>query len=158
MAQAAACITEDDGFVKLAVNRIGGTGSVSARIQAHRISATAGSDFSAFDNILSWSDGDTSTKEIIIPVLSDTVVEGSEFFSVKITTASANAEVQEPWTTTVTIVSTDGNTPKACAQATSDESEGSGAGLWLTLLGLALYLRRQYRHLNPVKMTKMPAS
>lgn len=142
MGQAAACVTEDDGMVELAVNRIGGTGNVSARIEAQRISATAGSDFSAFDEIVSWGDGDNAVKRITIPVLPDNAVEGAEFFSVKITSASANVDVQAPASTTVTIVSTNGNTPKACVQATSDESEGGGAVLWLIFPGLALYLRR----------------
>lgn len=142
MGQTAACVTEDDGLVELAVNRIGGEGNVSARIQAQRISATAGSDFAGFDEIVSWGDGDLSTKRITIPVLSDNAVEGAEFFSVTITSASANVDVQSPESTTVTIVSTNGNTPKACVQATSDQSGGSGAGLWLIFLGLPLYLRR----------------
>lgn len=142
MSQAAACVTEDDGLVELGVNRSGGTGNVSARIVAQRISAMPGSDFSESDEIVSWGDGDNATKRITIPVLPDNAVEGAEFFSVTIASASANVDVQSPDSTTVTIVSTDGNTPKACVQATSNESGGSGAALWLIFLGLPLYPRR----------------
>lgn len=148
MAHAAACVTENDGFVEVVVNRVGGTGDLSARIETHRVSAIAGADFEGFDGILSWNAGDTASKTITIPVLPDTAVEGAEFFSVAITAASANAEIQEPGSTTITVISTDGNTPKACVHATSDESEGSGACLWLILLVLPLSLRRYRRILK----------
>jgi serine protease len=143
MGQAAACITEDDGSVELAVERIDGTGNISVRISTRGISATPGQDYVEFDDILSWADGDISSKTISIGVLPDTVIEGSDFFLVELTNKSANAIYGEPMDTVVTIISTNGNTPGYCLSATSDTREGSGAALWLMLLGLPLLAIRR---------------
>ena len=48
-------------------------------------SAAAGDDFTTVTGVLTWADGETADKQIVVPILSDNLVEGDETFTVTLT-------------------------------------------------------------------------
>ena len=48
-------------------------------------SAAAGDDFTTVTGELTWADGETADKQIVVPILSDNLVEGDETFTVTLT-------------------------------------------------------------------------
>ncbi len=149
MAQESVCVTEQDGSVILNVIRIGGNGTVSVRVDTREISATSGIDFSAVSDVLIWNDGDTSPRQIEINITPDTIVEGSEFFRVALTDSSPSALIDSPDATTVTIISTNGNTARSCS---STNQSGNGAGLYLPAICLLLLFAKVITRNNRIKI------
>ena len=87
---------EDAVQVSIEVTRSGGSkGAVSVEysttgdIDAER--ATEGRDFTAVNGRLDWADGDTSPREIVVPILEDTLRESDERFAVDIRSPSGGA-------------------------------------------------------------------
>jgi uncharacterized delta-60 repeat protein len=89
--------TEQDGRVVLSVGRTGGsTGTVSVTYSTRDFSAnptdgesvspgaraTAGDDYTATTGELTWADGDTSERQIEVPILSSPNAEQPEFLEV----------------------------------------------------------------------------
>ena len=81
--------TEADGQAVLTVRRVGGsTGAVAVTYTARDTGtgagyyASAGQDYTAVTGRLSWADGETDEREIIVPIASDTLAESPEFFEV----------------------------------------------------------------------------
>ena len=69
-------VSEDAGQVSIEVTRTGGSaGAVSVEYSATSYGATDGVDFSAVSGRLDWADGDSSPREIVIPILQDTLEE-----------------------------------------------------------------------------------
>ncbi|MBN1378784.1 MAG: S8 family serine peptidase [Gammaproteobacteria bacterium] len=112
------CVLEDAPSIDVAIDRVSGNGSVAANVVTKRISATAGDDFGAIDQLVVWPGDDMETKYLSIPIYGDNSIEGAEYFSVEIVAISPNANIGYPASTRITIVSTDGNTIKTCAQPT----------------------------------------
>lgn len=72
---------EGAGVVTVAVTRFGGSsGPISVDVQTVDGSAVAGSDFTALTATLNWADGELGPKTVAIPILQDSLVEGSESF------------------------------------------------------------------------------
>ena len=73
----------ESGEVEVTVRRTGGrTGAVSVeyRTEAAVGLATDGQDYQETTGVLHWSDGDTSDKTVVIPILPDDAVEEQEDF------------------------------------------------------------------------------
>ena len=141
MAQANACVTENDGTITLEIERQNGSGLIFVNVTTQTISATADADFTAVDQIITWQDGDVLNKTISVPIKTDAVVEASEFFTVRIQNASPGLQLPEPQTTTVTLISSNGNTPRTCSSknvssGASVAGGNSGGGILLWLLGI----------------------
>jgi uncharacterized delta-60 repeat protein len=75
---------EESGEVEVTVRRTGGrSGAVSVeyRTEAAGGLAGAGQDYQETTGVLHWSDGDTSEKTVVIPILPDDAVEEQEDFA-----------------------------------------------------------------------------
>jgi hypothetical protein len=100
-------VNEPAGTATLSVARTGGSaGEVSVTYTTTAGSAAAGSDFTAANGSLTWADGDTAAKSIVVPILDDTEVEADEQFSVTIAQPTGGASLGAS-AATVTIVSED---------------------------------------------------
>ena len=71
------------GTVTLMVERTGGsTGAVSVDWATADDSAVAGSDYTTDSGTITWTDGDSTSKQIVISVLNDLIPESDEAFTV----------------------------------------------------------------------------
>jgi hypothetical protein len=99
---------EGDGFAQVVVVRSGGTQLVaSINYATSNGSAQAGADYTAASGTLTFNSGETS-KTIFVPVTDDAFVEGSENFTVTLSSPSFGAAAGTPATATVTILDNDG--------------------------------------------------
>jgi uncharacterized delta-60 repeat protein len=129
MADATASVNETAGTVTLSVTRTAGSdGVVGVSYATSAGSATEGADFTATSGNLSWADGESATKTIVVPILDDADYELEETFSVTLSAISGGAALGAD-TTTVTIINDDpaqqGRIEMASTTATADESSGS---------------------------------
>ena len=83
--------------------------------------ATSGSDFDALNGSIVFADGETS-RSFDIPLPDDTLVEGNESFTARLTAASGGADIGSPATATVTIIDNDSDSN------TGGNSGGGGGG------------------------------
>ena len=96
-------VNELDGTVEISVSRTQGTdGRVSIDYATVGVSATAGEDYLAQSGTLIFESGE-SLKTISIPILDDSLIEGSEEFSVAIDNLVGDATLLAPRTAFVTI-------------------------------------------------------
>ncbi len=78
-------LVEGAGQVSIKVTRTGGSaGAVSVEYSTIEFDAKEGEDFTAVSGRLDWADGDTSPREIVIPILEDTLKESDQRFVVDI--------------------------------------------------------------------------
>ncbi|MFZ5842675.1 MAG: choice-of-anchor B family protein [Pseudomonadota bacterium] len=125
--------SESAGSVTLTVQRIGGSGgSASLQYQTQDGSATAGSDYTASSGTLTWADGDSTSKTVVIALTNDSNSENTETFDVILSNASG-ATLGSRTQVTVTVQDDDGNNG-------SDNGGSSGGGGSWSLLGLAFLL------------------
>ncbi len=97
-----ASIAETGGSISITVTRDGvTTTAVTVSYATANGTATAGSDFTQTSGTLSFAAGET-TKTITIPILSDSVAESAETFTLVLSGASAGANITTS-TTTITI-------------------------------------------------------
>ena len=103
-AQAAYTVGEAAGTVTLVATRTGGSSSsVNGYYRTANGTATAGQDYTATTNFMTWADGDTANKNVVITVLNDTIVEPAETFTVTFFTTFGGATIGAQATATVTI-------------------------------------------------------
>jgi urease beta subunit len=87
-------VDEDAGTVTILVNRVGGSeGEISVDYRTSDISATKGSDYAQSSGTLSWSDGDSTPKEIVIDIYDDNIEEILESFKVELLDPMGGAEL-----------------------------------------------------------------
>ncbi|MBL4763620.1 MAG: hypothetical protein JKY93_13105, partial [Gammaproteobacteria bacterium] len=99
-------VLEDGGTVVVQVTRTGnGIGAAAVDVElAAAETATQGTDFTfAATATVNWLDGETGTKDIVIPIASDVSVEGDETFSLSLGTSPTNANLGVNTATQVTI-------------------------------------------------------
>ena len=102
----ACSIPENGGAVTIAVVRVGGNfGNLNATFATSNGTALAGVgfDYMATNGALSWTDGDTASKSIVVSILDNATYESNETFTVTLNGASLGS----PSSTTVTIVDDD---------------------------------------------------
>ncbi len=86
----AATIFEGDGNGTFLVHRVGnskGTLAVDYYVDSGSNTArpaVAGQDFTAVSGTLTWADGDTTPRQIIVPLIEDDAYEGDELFTVSL--------------------------------------------------------------------------
>jgi hypothetical protein len=96
---------ENAGSVTLTAQRIGGVnGAVSVSFAAANGSATAGSDYTAASGTLTWLDGDSADKTMVITLQDDSTYEGDETFTLTLTNPTGGATLGTPAAATVTIL------------------------------------------------------
>jgi uncharacterized delta-60 repeat protein len=88
---------EEGGQATLTVRRTGGsTGAISVGYATHDFGsavATAGQDYTQSSGRLSWGDGDTGDREIVIPITSDALTEVPERFEVHLEAPEGGAGI-----------------------------------------------------------------
>ena len=91
-------VSENVGQASILVQRLGGTtGEVSVNFETEDGTALAGVDYIAQVGELTWADGDSSDKEILLTLIDDQFYEGNETVSLRIvdvpggTVAGANS-------------------------------------------------------------------
>lgn len=89
--------TEQQGQVVLRVRRTGGSaGAVAVNYASSAQSgsgvvALAGQDYTSTSGRLDWADGDRSDREIVVPILADSLAETPEFFRVTLSSPEGGA-------------------------------------------------------------------
>jgi hypothetical protein len=79
---------EGQARLVVAIRRMGGTfGSLSIDYVTEPATATAGADFTAVSGTLTWADGEASAKTFEVALIADNVVEGAEYFRLRLTGA-----------------------------------------------------------------------
>lgn len=99
-------VKENSGNASITVERLdGSTGKVSIKYStgASRDTAVKDKDYTNSNGTLSWDIGDSSSKTIKVPLLSDTLKENNETFSVLLSGVSGGATLDNQNTATVTI-------------------------------------------------------
>lgn len=101
-------VNEGDGFVELTVRRSGGSGGeVSATVTLAGETATAGADFVATPQTVTFADGDAMPKTVRVPIAGDVIEEATETFRATLSNLTGGAIAADPSATTVAIVDDD---------------------------------------------------
>ena len=112
----ATSVQEDAGSVTVQVERtLNNVGEVSVSLDTANGSATAGSDYTSFSDILTWADGDGGTKSVTVDLLDDLATEGDETFEIRLTNPTNASELGSTATTTVTLLDNENNVPPTVA-------------------------------------------
>ncbi|EKD40273.1 MAG: Serine protease [uncultured bacterium] len=100
-------VSEEGGQIVIPVYRQGGTtGMVTVKYATANGTARSGSDYTSKKGTLSWNDGDSAGKSIVVPILNNTTKESSETFRVDLS-GITGATLGTPKTATVTITDND---------------------------------------------------
>jgi len=98
----------EGGTATLTVSRRGpATGAVTVDYATSSGSASSGQDFEPASGTLSWANGDSTPKPIVVAIKDDAEPEGSETFDVTLSNPSAGTTVTPPAAATVTIGAND---------------------------------------------------
>ena len=109
--QANISIAESGGTVDLVVERTGGSdGEILASAATFDGTATAGEDYQATAETLTFADGETE-KTVSIPIFDNNTAEPDETFLVSLSILSGPGTVGDPSTATVTILNDDTTPP-----------------------------------------------
>ncbi len=104
-------VNEGDGTATITINRAGLTsGTDSVHFATANGTATAGSDYTAVSQTVSFAKGDTS-KTVSIPITDDSKVESSETVLLSLSSPSAGATLASPSSATLTISDNDAAPP-----------------------------------------------
>lgn len=100
---------EDDGSVEITLERFGydTAGAVGVTVTSTDGTATAGQDYQAVSETVSWADGDTADKTLTVTLHDDGLLEGSEDFQLDLSDPTGNAELDSPVSTVVDIADDD---------------------------------------------------
>ncbi|AVP96018.1 hypothetical protein C7S18_01890 [Ahniella affigens] len=83
---------ENSGSAALTVTRSSGQdGAVSVQYQTQALTATAGTDYTTTSGTLSWADGESGDKLIIVPLLDDPQFEADETLRVSLNSVTGGA-------------------------------------------------------------------
>ncbi|MGQ0620952.1 MAG: Calx-beta domain-containing protein [Panacagrimonas sp.] len=124
-----------DGFFFVFLTRVGGDfGPASVTVRTVDGTATSGSDYTLLNQVVSWGDGDSSNKSVIVQIINDTDDEPDETVSLVLSGASG-AALGAPATATLSIVDNDEPAPTGTVQlsAATDSVIESGPAAILTL-------------------------
>lgn len=109
--QAAYSVAEDAGAVEFVVERVNGSeGEIIASVDTFDGTATAGQDYPATAETLTFADGETE-KTISIPILDNNTAEPDETFLASLSIITGAGTVGDPGTTTITILDNDTTPP-----------------------------------------------
>jgi len=93
------------GQVAVSVTRSGGSyGAVSVNYATSNGTAIAGQDYTATSGTLSWADGDTASKTILVNTTADLVNEGNENFQLALSSPTGGSTLGSSSTANITIV------------------------------------------------------
>jgi hypothetical protein len=134
-------VNESGPSASIAVTRTGGSaGAVSARLVTSDGMATAGTDYTAADTIVTFVDGDVAQKLVPVNVIQDTADEPDETVNITLSAATGGATLGTQTTAVLTVADDDvtPTTPPVTPPVTPPASGGGGGGAmdWIALLVL----------------------
>lgn len=89
--------SEADGTATVVVERVGGSGgAVSAQLTANGGTATEDADYTPVTTTVNFADGDTSAKQVTVPILQDAEDEGAETINLRLSNATGGAALVAP--------------------------------------------------------------
>ena len=96
---------ENVGIANVAVERVGGSeGPLNVRCQTSNGTAAAPGDYTATNDLISWSHGQSGSKNCTIPIVDDVTVEGNETVNLTLNSISAGGTYGNPRNAVMTIV------------------------------------------------------
>ena len=108
-------VNENGGSRTITVTRTGGTNAFIVNYGTSNGTATAGTDYTGFDEVLSFATNETS-KTFTVPIINDSLVEGNENLNLTLSNPTGGATVGSPSTAVLTIVDDD----TACTYSISE--------------------------------------
>jgi len=99
-------VSEGDGHATVTINRTGSIVPASVHFATTGGTATAGSDYTAVSQTVSFASGETS-KTVSVPIIDDSQIEGSETVQLSLSSPSAGATLGSPSSATLTIADND---------------------------------------------------
>ncbi|HON07741.1 MAG TPA: Calx-beta domain-containing protein, partial [Verrucomicrobiota bacterium] len=101
-------VSEENNQVVITVTRSGGNvGPLAVTVITSNETAIAGSDYVYTSNRLSWVNGETTSKTVVIPILDDALVESNETFKVSLVNPSVQGSIGSIGSATVNIIDDD---------------------------------------------------
>ena len=120
-------VVQNFGTRVIAVNRSGGsTGAASVRCTTVNNTAVAGQDFTAIDQVVSWTDGDLTAKNCNVTISNATPFTGEKTFYIRLSNASG-APLGAQTQTTVTIYGDKGGGLVSLSAPTYTVSQNAGS-------------------------------
>ena len=128
--QTAQLVDETAGSVTFAVSRSNGVrGTVTVDYATVAGSAAAGGDYTSTTGTLTWTDGDSTSRNVTVPILDDTLIEFDESFTIVLSNATGGAAIGAADTASVTIVSDEvpipGTIRMVASSVTVEETAGT---------------------------------
>lgn len=101
-------ISEEGGMLVIPIERLAGLdGAVSVTFSTANGTATAGSDYTATTQVLSWANLEDGVKTVSIPITDDLIADANETFTFNLSTPTGGAVLSVRKTGTTTIVDDD---------------------------------------------------
>ncbi|MEW6550376.1 MAG: Calx-beta domain-containing protein [Spirochaetota bacterium] len=101
-------VSEGAGIASVVVTRYGGSkGAVGVTYSTSPGTAKSNEDYTYTSNVLTWGDGDASTKTATVSITDDSDFEPAETFTITLSNPLEGAELGTPITTTITISNND---------------------------------------------------
>jgi aryl-phospho-beta-D-glucosidase BglC (GH1 family) len=96
--------SETDGDAVITVERTGGSsGAVAVDVATGNGSATAPADYVATAVTLNWADGDSTPKQVLVPIVDDAAIENDEMLALELSAPTGGASLGAPSTATLMI-------------------------------------------------------
>lgn len=134
LVESALSVVEANTTVSITVRRLGGSdGAISVGYLLEGGTATVGEDIAAASGELSWQDGDSSERQIVLQIIDDELPEQDETAILKLS-AIAGSELGEITELTLTILDNDSNTAPSVSIG---ENRQVNAGQSVTLTAVA---------------------
>jgi hypothetical protein len=128
-------VGESGGTATITVTRTGGTtGAVGISFATSNGTATAGSDYTAVSQTVSFADGET-TKTVSITILPDTLVEGNETVNLTLSNPTGGATLGSPSTGVLMITDDDTNPAPTLTSLVPSGATAGGSAFTLTVNG-----------------------
>jgi hypothetical protein len=138
---ASASIDENGGSVTLTLTRTNGAdGAISVSVASGGGSAAAGADYTALSQTVSWSDGETQAKNVVLTIADDSIDEPNETVNLALSNATGGATLGAVASATVTIVDNDPPPPGPSTQDVNARGSYGGGAMGAWLLGLLVLL------------------
>jgi uncharacterized membrane protein len=101
-------VHESGGEAFITLTRAGGSdGAVSVVVSTANGTATAGADYEAVSQTVSWAAGDASPKTIVIPILDEHLISGQRIMNLTLSSPGGGATVGGPASAVLTILDDD---------------------------------------------------
>ena len=124
-------VAENSGSATITITRAGGSaGAVGVTFATSNGTATAGSDFTAVSQTISFANGDTANKTVSVPILNNGVVEPSETVNLALSNPTGGATVGTPGSAVLTIVDDDSTSPTMSVSPTTIARGSSVTAAW----------------------------